>query len=1037
MADSARLGSLTAAARSLWGKSDYGEGECWLPLYVHMADAAGVAGRLWDRWLPKATRGIVARAVGGADDGDDALARTLLVFLAGVHDVGKATPVFQAKGVPFGMGDARGIAWKPERAGFVLNRDLVGKREPTHPIAGELILERYFGRYAAPGCGASARRSLPSIVGAHHGNFPTRSRLHDGGLDLRALGWGGEGHDAWESAQDELVGYAARLAGIDDELLGTLARLPLDVAVESLLTGMVIVSDWLASDCDLFPLLDLYGADGDMGAAALRSRLDRAWSKAHIPAPWSEPRPCVEPFGEFFSHRFGLPGGAEPRPIQRAAEQVAWDAKDPGLMVIEAPMGEGKTEAALAAAELLAYRRGLGGVCVALPTMATTDAMFARVRDWLDRLPRDGDVEEKDIYLAHGKAGLNEEFQGLVRESRRHRSLVGNGREGDAGEFASESATVSAWMYGRKKGMLSNFVVCTVDQVLMGALHMRHLSLRQLALANKVVVIDECHAYDLYMRQYLDVLLQWLGYWRVPTILLSATLPDGQRASMAESYLSGRRLSEGTSAPVAERRHRAKKLPAYLRKKQQEDAPADAAMPTGATAPEKAGVPYVGYPQITYTDGTSVLCEGAEASGRSVSTSLRLIEDSVDVLVELLKERLRDGGCAGVICDTVGRAQEVERALAEAFGEDVVMLDHSRFIDLDRMSTEEVLRDELGPAATVGNGKRPRLRIVVGTQVLEQSLDIDFDLLVTDVAPVDLLLQRLGRTHRHKRGEGECERPAPLRESRCYIRGVKAFEGGRPTFAKGVTNVYDVATLVESLSVLGMTADRSGADIMLPRDIPQLVRDAYSGRVEELVPDRWKGAYEKAKAAREYRNETKIQRAHKCLLQELSYAKKNDWTLVNLADKNSVKEDARDSDRGNRAVRDTQETIEVLLARKLQDGEVALLPWIGDEAVVAGSVLPTDWEPSREESMLLAECAVRLPLSICPADKLDDCIEELERGCVNYVRCWQESPWLAGRLLLPMEETEPGVFECELLGKRLRYTRRGGLATVQILNPSH
>lgn len=640
MTGSDGFGCLSAAARSLWGKSDYGEGECWLPLYVHMADAAGVAGRLWDRWLPKATRGIVARAVGKADDGNDALARTLLVFLAGVHDVGKATPVFQAKGVPFGMGDARGIAWKPERAGFVLNRDLVGKREPTHPIAGELILERYFGRYAASPCGASARRSLPSIVGAHHGNFPTRSRLHDGGLDLRALGWGGEGHDAWEAAQDELVGYAARLAGIDDERLGRLARLKLDVAVESLLTGMVIVSDWLASDCDLFPLLDLYGADGDMGAAALRGRLDRAWSKAHIPAPWSEPRPCVEPFGEFFSHRFGLPDGAEPRPIQRAAEQVAWEAKDPGLLVIEAPMGEGKTEAALAAAELLAYRRGLGGVCVALPTMATTDAMFARVRDWLDRLPRDRSLEEKDIYLAHGKARLNEEFQGLVRESKRHRSLVGNGREGNAGEFASEGATVSAWMYGRKKGMLSNFVVCTVDQVLMGALHMRHLSLRQLALANKVVVIDECHAYDLYMRQYLDVLLQWLGYWRVPTILLSATLPDGQREMMVESYLSGRRLSEGTSTPVAERRHRAKKLPAYLRKKQQEGAPANAAMPTGATAP------------------------------------------------------------------------------------------------------------------------------VVGTQVLEQSPDIDFDLLLTDVAPVDLLLQRLGRTHRHKRGEGECERRYCRRERR-------------------------------------------------------------------------------------------------------------------------------------------------------------------------------------------------------------------------------------------------------------------------------
>lgn len=1029
MTGSDGFGCLSAAARSLWGKSDYGEGECWLPLYVHMADAAGVAGRLWDRWLPKATRGIVARAVGGADDGNDALTRTLLVFLAGVHDVGKATPVFQAKGVPFGMGDARGIAWKPERAGFVLNRDLVGKREPTHPIAGELILERYFGRYAASPCGASARRSLPSIVGAHHGNFPTRSRLHDGGLDLRALGWGGEGHDAWEAAQDELVGYAARLAGIDDERLGRLARLKLDVAVESLLTGMVIISDWLASDCDLFPLLDLYGADGDMGAAALRGRLDRAWSKAHIPAPWSEPRPCVEPFGEFFSHRFGLPDGAEPRPIQRAAEQVAWEAKDPGLLVIEAPMGEGKTEAALAAAELLAYRRGLGGVCVALPTMATTDAMFARVRDWLDRLPRDRSLEEKDIYLAHGKARLNEEFQGLVRESKWHRSLVGNGREGNAGEFASEGATVSAWMYGRKKGMLSNFVVCTVDQVLMGALHMRHLSLRQLALANKVVVIDECHAYDLYMRQYLDVLLQWLGYWRVPTILLSATLPDGQREMMVESYLSGRRLSGGASASAAEGQRRAKKVPAYLRKKQKSAAPTDAAQ-------AKTSVPYVGYPQVTYTDGTSALCVGAKASGRSVSTSLRMIDDSVETLVELLGDRLRDGGCAGVICDTVGRAQEAAHALAGAFGEDVVMLDHSRFIDLDRMSTEEVLRSELGPAATVGNGKRPRLRVVVGTQVLEQSLDIDFDLLVTDVAPVDLLLQRLGRTHRHKRGEGECERPELLRESCCYVRGIDAMDGGRPTFAKGVTNVYDVATLMESLSVLGMTTEHSGTEIMLPRDIPHLVREAYSDQAEGFVPDCWKEAYFQARRDRKTRNDTKVERAKKCLLQDLAYAKKNDWTLVNLADKTSVKEDVRDSDRGNRAVRDTQETIEVLLVRKLQDGEIALLPWIGNGEVAEGSVLPTDWEPSCEESVLLAECAVRLPLSICPTDKLDSCIEELERGCVNYVRCWQESPWLAGRLLLPMEKVGSGAFECELLGRRLRYTRRGGLATVWISNPS-
>ena len=106
-------------------------------------------------------------------------------------------------------------------------------------------------------------------------------------------------------------------------------------------------------------------------------------------------------------------------------------------------------------------------------------------------------------------------------------------RESDPG------VVISDWMCGKKRGMLSSFVVCTIDQVLMGALQMKHLALRQLALANKVVIIDECHAYDMYMRQYLDVVLEWLGSWHVPVILLSATLPAKQKEEMAGRYLAG------------------------------------------------------------------------------------------------------------------------------------------------------------------------------------------------------------------------------------------------------------------------------------------------------------------------------------------------------------------------------------------------------------------------------------------------------------------------------------------------------------------
>jgi CRISPR-associated endonuclease/helicase Cas3 len=115
--------SLSYQARSLWGKSDYGMGECWLPLYVHMADSAGVASRLWDSWVPRSTKRIIARAF----DGDEMLGQSLFVLLAAVHDIGKATPAFQVKGLSFRQGGEGGILWKPEHAGLVIRHDLSGR----------------------------------------------------------------------------------------------------------------------------------------------------------------------------------------------------------------------------------------------------------------------------------------------------------------------------------------------------------------------------------------------------------------------------------------------------------------------------------------------------------------------------------------------------------------------------------------------------------------------------------------------------------------------------------------------------------------------------------------------------------------------------------------------------------------------------------------------------------------------------------------------------------------------------------------------
>lgn len=207
------------------------------------------------------------------------------------------------------------------------------------------------------------------------------------------------------------------------------------------------------------------------------------------------------------------------------------------------------------------------------------------------------------------------------------------------------------------------------------------------------------------------------------------------------------------------------------------------------------------YPLLTYTDGHETKHADVKPSGRSMKVQCRLVDDDDTALLDLMDALLVDGGCIGVICDTVGRAQHAAELLGNHCGRDCVRLTHSRFMDIDRMSNERELRDLLGPDATIGNGKRPGKLVVVGTQVLEQSLDIDFDALVTDIAPVDLIMQRLGRVHRHRRGDGECDRPVSLQTATCYIRGVEAWNNEGPKFSRGADSVYDAAALMESLAV--------------------------------------------------------------------------------------------------------------------------------------------------------------------------------------------------------------------------------------------
>ena len=925
-----------------------------------MADSAAVAGLLWGYWLPASVRATLADGLPeGAVD-----ARRLVVWLAATHDIGKATPAFACQ--------VEQLAQKMRDEGLDMPsyRQFLDRGLAPHGLAGQVLLQQWLtARY-----GWSRPSTLPwaIAIGGHHGVHPAASDIKE--LDVHPDLLRAPGCDAaWLEVQFELLDVCAEACGVVGRLPAW-RQVKLSQPAQALLTGVVIVADWIASNADLFPYFP--EAEGQSPT----ERVDAAWRGLGLPRPWE----AVEPIGgpdAVFASRFALPEGARVWPVQQRALELARGMTTPGLMVIEAPMGEGKTEAALAVAEIFAARSGAGGCLVALPTMATSNAMFPRLRRWLDRLP-DARTEPgaRSVLLAHSKAALNEDFAELVRAGRRLRAVEVDGT-GDEWGHRSDRQVLSAeliahqWLRGKKKALLSSFVAATIDQLLFMGLKSRHLALRHLALAGKVVVIDEAHAYDTYMNSYLDRVLSWLGAYRVPVVVLSATLPANRRRELAEAYA-------GLGADLGE---------------------------VGAAA---------GYPLLTAVEpGGRVRMREVEPSGRRADVRLERLNDDLDVLADRLDDELAGGGCVLVVRNTVGRVLQTAASLRKRFGDDHVTVAHSRFLDLDRVDKDAGLLKRFGPPGE--RVERPEKHIVVASQVAEQSLDIDFDLLVTDLCPVDLLLQRIGRLHRHQRGTDQSGRPERLRRGRCLVTGADwSTEPVEP--ADGSRRVYRLHALLRAAAVLepylSGTAP-TGHVIRLPEDISPLVQRAYGS--DPQGPPAWQPAMTKAYAQHERRRHEQLEKAGDFQINAVGRRGK---ALIGWVDAGVG--DADDTRKGRAQVRDTRESLEVLVVQRRSDGSVVTVPWLTKGR--GGQELPVDAVPDLGVARIVAACGLRLPFEFSIPAVLDRAIEELE---AEYIPAWQskECHWLAGELILFLDEN----CRTRLAGYDLRYSQADGLEVIR------
>ncbi len=829
MNESGEVPSLLA----LWAKSDAEGHPHSLP--GHLLDAAAVGELIWDRFMAQITKTQLDRACLGHG-------RDVFRLVCGWHDLGKATPTFQLK--------MRDLATRAEGSGWTM--PFRPRLDLKHGASGSVIASRVLGNAGV--CGLAW---VPPLIEGHHGAFRS--------VDGRAYRDAGQGSsELWQSGQDRLALWVAGQLGVRMTDLAKLPNAMPPLGLQLATAGLLSMADWIASS-SLFVGLDCDAVSIDQA----RERADRAWSILSLRGGWS----LGSTVGAAdFERRFGW----APRPLQATVLDAADRMTQPGLMIIEAPMGEGKTEAALSAIESLGANFNCSGFAFAMPTQGTTDSMFKRCWEWA------GSVDASlPVALVHGKAMANEQWHELLAAARINDVDDPDCADpyGLAAEVCPDSSRVPAeWLLGRHRALLSPGVVATVDHLLIAASLGKYIALRHAGLAGKVLVIDEVHSYDVFMAQYLHQLLAWCSDAQIPVVLMSATLPPRIRQELLDAYASG-------LAPEA-------------------SAPGDV-------------VEVSGYPLVTTwtgADGVHTVSTGAWKADSPVTVSILPVEDVDEVgpIADVVDGETQAGGCALVILNTVARAQAVYRLLRDRKVPAVLL--HGRLTTSERATRTAQLVECLGavsdsPDTAARTPRRPERLVVVATQVAEQSFDIDTDLLVTDLAPMDLLLQRVGRLHRHIRPAAD--RPTHLRLARVIVTGTRLRGAQPPDFVRAFGYVYDRYSLLCSALLI----EKAGAVWNLPSQIPALVAAAYG---DDLPwPPGWSVPAEQARTELRTSEQDRIVAAQVGTLRR-QVSGLSEGTLEGLHDGGA----ARLGDRI--PVRDGEPSREVVLVRRLDDCYVSL-----------------------------------------------------------------------------------------------------------------
>ena len=707
-----------------WGKTDGGAsqavgGQAWNSLLAHLLDTAAAAGALWDRYLPPS---ITSRLTDAFGNGQTHLGRRMVMFLAALHDMGKASDCFQRQ---FGTGRPaspqthaeREIWEKAARAGGLpLADDLDAAPWARHEHITAAHLPRLLG-CACQDCGGQGNvhqglHTVAHLLGGHHGNIPQKDTVD------RAAG--AAPLNRWEPIYRALIEEIARLTGVNLEEIPALVN-PQRPSAMPLFAGLVVLADWIASDEGQFPYRTLTDtteqwwalSHRDADAALTRLKLDR-WQPTG--ATWPQLWP-----------------GTNPRDFQAAAMRIL-PQHGPALVIVESDTGSGKTRLALWCAHHFARTCGSPAStwrCPPAPPPTRSpknSTPSSNTHRWSS--PSSPSSTAPPPPPTSSTASWTPPTPQAATWTTSPRTSP------TTPPAATPPTTTPASRPGprylrRCLGLIAGFGIGTIDQLVLAAQKSRHWYLRMLGLAAKTVIIDEAHAYELYQQDLLSTAINWLADAGASVVVLSATLPATARHALSTAWCHGHgtplhdSATDGPITVIDQHGHTRR---------------------TGPTTPPP--------PLHTHID-------------------FQPATDPTDLAQQLLHEG-RHGGCIGVVRTRVASATQLyTEAVAHApdagwDSRDIVLL-HGRLMPRHRLPLENTLTALLGtgPDRNHPNPRRPHRLLVIATQVIEQSLDLDFDRLYSDLAPIDLLIQRRGRFHRHRLNNPA--RPEPFTHPRLTV----------------------------------------------------------------------------------------------------------------------------------------------------------------------------------------------------------------------------------------------------------------------------